>query len=137
MRRRSVSAHEVLLRHPWAAIVIMARVNVGPASLRYIDATLGCLINAGFSFVMADRAWNAIDSHIYGFTLQELKFPFQPKDYSDAANRFLPLIPAEKYPYMNVMTLEIIEKKYDGICNFEFGLEMILEGLDRLRISNH
>ena len=133
MRRRSVSAHEVLLRHPWSAIVIMARVNVGPASLRYIDATLGCLINAGFSFVMADRAWNAIDSHIYGFTLQELKFPFQPKDYSDAANRFLPLIPAEKYPYMNALTHEIIEKKYDGICNFEFGLEIILDGLDRLR----
>ena len=133
MRRRSVSAHEVLLRHPWSAIVIMARVNVGPASLRYIDATLGCLINAGFSFVMADRAWNAIDSHIYGFTLQELKFPFQPEDYSEAAKTGLPLIPAEKYPYMNAMTLEIIEKKYDGISNFEFGLEIILDGLDRLR----
>ena len=133
MRRRSVSAHEVLLRHPWAAIVIMARVNVGPASLRYIDATLGCLINAGFSFVIADRAWNAIDSHLYGFTLQELKFPFQPEDYSEAATTGLPLIPAEKYPYMNALTLEIIAKKYNGISNFEFGLEIILEGLDRLR----
>ena len=55
MRRRSVSAHEVLLRHPWAAIVIMSGVNVGPASLRYIDATIGCLVNAGFSWVNADR----------------------------------------------------------------------------------
>ena len=137
MRRRSVSAHEVLLRHPWAAIVIMSRVNVGPANLRYVDATLGCLINAGFSFVMADRAWNAIDSHIYGFTLQELKFPFQPEDYSEAAKTGLSLIPAGQYPYMNAMTLEVMEKKYNGICNFEFGLEIILEGLDRLRLSNH
>jgi AcrR family transcriptional regulator len=133
MRRRSISAHEVLLRHPWAAIVIMSRVNVGPASLRYVDATIGCLVNAGFSWVNADRIWNAIDSHIYGFTLQELKFPFKPEEYSDAAKGGLPLIPAEQYPYMNAMTHQIIEGEYDGICCFEFGLEMILEGLDRLR----
>ncbi len=49
MRSRAISAHEVLLRHPWAAIVIMSRVNVRPANLRYVDATLGCLVHAGFS----------------------------------------------------------------------------------------
>jgi AcrR family transcriptional regulator len=133
MRRRSISAHEVLLRHPWAAIVIMSRVNVGPANLRYVDATIGCLVNAGFSWVNADRTWNALDSHIYGFTLQELQFPFKPAEYPNAAKEGLPLIPAEKYPYMNAMTHQIIEGEYDGICCFEFGLEMILEGLDRLR----
>ena len=133
MRRRSVSAHEVLLRHPWSALVMMSRVNVGPASLRYIDGTIGCLVNAGFSWVNADRAWNAIDSHIYGFTLQELKFPFKPEEYSDAAKTGLPLIPVEQYPYMNAMTLQVMNGEYDGICCFEFGLEMILEGLDRLQ----
>jgi AcrR family transcriptional regulator len=133
MRRRSISAHEVLLRHPWAAIVIMSRVNVGPANLRYVDATIGCLVNGGFSWVNADRIWNALDSHIYGFTLQELKFPFKPEEYSAAAQGGLPLIPAEKYPYMNAMTHQIIEGEYDGVCCFEFGLEMLLEGLDRLR----
>jgi AcrR family transcriptional regulator len=136
MRRRSISAHKVLLRHPWAAIVIMARVNVGPASLRYIDATIGCLVNAGFSWVNADRAWNAIDSHIYGFTLQALKFPFQPEDYPEAAKGGLPLIPADQYPYMNALTIQVINREYDGICCFEFGLEMILEGLDRLLRSS-
>jgi AcrR family transcriptional regulator len=133
MRRRSISAHEMLLRHPWAAIVIMSRVNVGSANLRYVDATIGCLVNAGFSWVNADRIWNALDSHIYGFTLQELKFPFQPAEYPDAAKGGLPLIPAEKYPYMNAMTHQIIDREYDGISCFEFGLEIILDGLDRLR----
>jgi AcrR family transcriptional regulator len=133
MRRRSISAHEVLLRHPWAAIVIMSRVNVGPASLRYVDATIGCLVNAGFSWVNADRIWNAIDSHIYGFTLQELRFPFKPEEYPNAAKGGLPLIPAEEYPYMNAMTHQIIEGEYDGVSCFEFGLEMLLEGLDQLR----
>ena len=47
MRRRATSTHEMLLRHPWATMVIMSRVNVGPANLRYVDATLGCLREAG------------------------------------------------------------------------------------------
>ncbi len=133
LRRRANSAHEVLLRHPWAAIEIMSGINVGPASLRYIDATLGCLLEAGFSHEIADRAWNAIDSHIYGFTLQELKFPFDPEDYSEAAATGLPLIPADRYPYMNQLTIQVMDGSYDGIANFEFGLELILNGLDRFQ----
>jgi len=77
----------------------MSRVNVGPANLRYVDA--------GFSWVNDDRAWNAIDSHIYGFTLQELKFPFQLEDYSDTSKSGLPLIPADQSPYMNVLTIRL------------------------------
>jgi hypothetical protein len=130
MRRRATSAHEMLLRHPWAAIALMSRMNVGPAMLRYIDATLGCLREAGFSFEMADHAWNAIDSHIYGFTLQELNFPIRETDYSEAAAIGLALIPADKYPYMNQLTHYVMDGRYDGIHDFEFGLELILNGLD-------
>ena len=43
MRRRAISAHEVLLSHPWAAMLFVSRINVGPAMLRYVDATIGCL----------------------------------------------------------------------------------------------
>jgi AcrR family transcriptional regulator len=56
MRRRSSSAHQVLLRHPWATMLLLSRANVGPAMLRYVDATLGCLREAGFSYAMADHA---------------------------------------------------------------------------------
>ena len=66
MRRRASSAHEILLRHPWATMLIVSRANVGPAMLRYVDATIGCLREAGFSYVMADHAWNAIDSQSTG-----------------------------------------------------------------------
>jgi AcrR family transcriptional regulator len=133
MRRRATSAHEVLLRHPWAAMALMSRLNVGPAILRYVDATLGCLREAGFSLEMADRAWNAIDSHIYGFTLQELNFPLKETDYSKAAEQGLALIPVDKYPYLNSLTHYVIEGRYDGIHDFDFGLELILNGLDRFR----
>ena len=133
MRRRANSAHEVLLRHPWATTPIVSRINIGPAMLRYIDATLSCLCEAGFSFEMVDRAWNAIDSHIYGFTLQQLNFPIETTEYAKAAREYLPNIPADKYPYMNQQCHHIIDGYYDGIADFNFGLELILDGLDKLR----
>lgn len=130
MRRRANSAHEVLLRHPWATMEIVSRVNIGSAMLTYINATLGCLHQAGFSLEMADRAWNAIDSHIYGFTLQELNFPFETAEYAEVARHYLYLVPADKYPYMNYLTHKIIDGSYNGVHDFNFGLELILNGLD-------
>lgn len=132
MRRRAISAHEVLLRHPWATMPLVSRVNVGPAMLRYVDSTIGCLKEAGFSFEMADHAWNVIDSHVYGFTLQELNFPIEASDYSGIAADYLPQIPIEQYPYMNKLTQQVIQGDYDGLHDFEFGLDLILNGLDRL-----
>ncbi len=130
MRRRAISAHAVLLRHPWAALALMSRINVGPAMLRYIDATLGCLVEAGFSYEMADHGWNAIDSHIYGFTLQALNFPLDPAHYSDAASNFVANLPVDQYPYMNHLTHLVIAGQYNGLHDFEFGLDLILNGLD-------
>lgn len=131
MRRRATSAHEVLLRHPWATMLIVSRANVGPAMLRYVDATIGCLREAGFSYELADRAWNAIDNHVYGFTLQELNFPFEPEEYADVAKAFLPQIPIDDYPYLNGLSREVIEGRHDGLQDFSFGLDLILDGLER------
>ncbi len=133
MRRRATSAHEVLLRHPWATMLIVSRANVGPAMLRYVDATIGCLRDAGFSYVMADHAWNAIDSHVYGFTLQKLNFPFEPEEYAKVAKDYLPMIPAAQYLYLHGLSQEVIGGRYDGLHEFEFGLDLILDGLERLR----
>lgn len=132
MRRRAISAHEVLLRHPWAALLFVSRANVGPAMLRYVDATIGCLREAGFSYSMADHAWNAIDNHVYGFTLQKLNFPFKPEEYAQAAKAFLPRIPPDTYPYLHGLSQQVIDGRHNGLHDFQFGLELILEGLDRL-----
>ncbi|MFQ3584481.1 MAG: TetR/AcrR family transcriptional regulator C-terminal domain-containing protein [Cyanobacteriota bacterium] len=131
MRRRAISAHEVLLRHPWATMPIVSRMNVGPAMLRYVDATLGCLLRAGFSAEMADHAWNAIDSHIYGFTLLELNFPIAATEYVSMAKQFIHRIPPDQYPHMHHLTRLIIQGDYDGLHHFEFGLELILNGLEQ------
>jgi AcrR family transcriptional regulator len=136
MRERATSAHEVLLRHPWASLLIASRVNIGPAMLRYVDATVGCLIEAGFSYELADRAWNAIDSHIYGFTLQELNFPFDPEEYASAAKQFLPMLPIERYPYMNALAQTVIDGTHHGVHDFEFGLDLVLDGLENAQKTN-
>lgn len=131
LRQRAVSAHRVLRHHPWATLAMMSRVNVGPAMLRYIDATLGCLVTAGFSYELADHAWNAIDSHIYGFTLQQVNFPFEEDEYAEAASQYVAMLPAETYPHLNQLTHQVMAGRYSGIHDFEFGLELILEGLER------
>jgi AcrR family transcriptional regulator len=132
MRQRAISAHEVLLRHPWASMLMVSRVNVGPAMLRYVDSTIGSLREAGFSIEMADRAWNALDSHIYGFTLQELNFPFSAEQIPEAAKTLLPLAPAEDYPHLTEMARHVMESSYDGVVEFEFGLDLILDALERV-----
>jgi AcrR family transcriptional regulator len=133
LRGRAISAHGVLRSHPWSPLLIASRVNVGPAMLRYINATLGCLREAGFSYELADRAWNALDSHIYGFTLLELNFPLEPSEYASAAQQFIPLLPQEQFPYMRELTQLVIDGKHHGLQSFEFGLDMLLGGLDQLR----
>lgn len=133
MRRRATSAYAVLMRHPWATMLLVSRANVGPAMLRYVDATIGCLREAGFAYALADQAWNAIDNHVYGFTLQQLNFPFQPEEYAAAAQGFLPQLPAGKYPYLRAMSEQIIAGHHDGRHDFEFGLDLILAGLEKLR----
>lgn len=131
MRRRALSAHRVLLAHPWASLLILSRVNAGPAMLGYIDATIGCLRGAGFSWAMSDHAWNAIDNHVHGFTLQALNFPFEPDEYAAVAREYLPMVPPEEYPHLNGLTREVAAARHDGVQDFEFGLTLILDGLER------
>jgi AcrR family transcriptional regulator len=135
MRRRANSAHEALKRHPWATMLILSRANVGPAMLIYVDRTIGCLHEAGFSYPLADHAWNAIDNHIYGFTLQQLNFPFEPAEYGEVAKAFLPMIPVETFPYLNGLSQQVIAGEHDGLSDFSFGLELILGGLERLLVG--
>lgn len=132
MRRRSISAHEVLMRHPWATMMIVSRANIGPAMLRYVDATISCLRGAGFSWTMADHAWNAIDSYVYGFTLTKLNFPFAPEEYASKAKGFIHMIPPDRFPGLHGMSTEIIEGRHDGLHHLAFGLDLLLDGIEKL-----
>jgi AcrR family transcriptional regulator len=131
MSRRALSAVEVLMRHPWAAMQMLSRMNTGPHMLAYTNRTHGCLLAAGFSHRGSDWARHLMDSHIYGFVLQEIHFPIRPEDYAGTASAFLPMIPAERYPHLRSLAESVISGQYDGRNSFEFGLKIILDGLAR------
>jgi len=136
MSRRSISAHKILLSHPWAIKMLMSQSEPGPAIIQYVDATVGCLIKAGFSYELADRAWNLIDSHVYGFTLQAINFPFEPSVYKNIAKEFLPQLSENQFPYLRCLAEQVIDGSYDGVHDFCFGLDLILDALEKKLINN-
>lgn len=135
MRVRATSARDVMLAHPWAAMLVVSRISVGPNMLGYIDATLGTLREAGFTWAETDRAWNAIDCYIYGYTLQLQNFPIDPAEYASAAAEYLPMLPADQYPYMHDLSSRVANGTHDGTHDFSFGLELILDALERMVAS--
>ena len=129
MRHRAISAHEVLLAHPWAAMLIMSRFNIGIGMTRYLDATFGRLREGGFTIDGALDAWHALDSHIYGFTLQELNLPFDAADNQQVSADSLSLFDPADFPHV----VEVVTKisQTGRVEDFEFGLDLILDGLER------
>jgi AcrR family transcriptional regulator len=133
IRRTAISSHQVLMRHPWASGVIESRPNAGPARLRYLDAVIGTLAGAGFAMPTAVRAVMALDSHTYGFVLQEQAWPFDVENAPELAASFARGLPAGEYSSLHAMA-EMVATAPRGVpVDFEFGLDLILDGLERLR----
>ena len=137
MRDRAVSARNALRRHPWAIGRMESRLTPGPATLRDHNAVIGCLRAAGFTIELAGHAFSAIDSYLYGFAMQELNLPFStPEETAEMAVVFLDQFPAEEYPHLAELTLKhVLVPGYDYGNEFIFGLDLILDGLERARTS--
>ena len=134
LRTRAHSARAVLRRHPWATPFMESRTHPGPATLRHHDAVIGTLRRGGFPIALAAHAYSLLDSYIYGFALEEAALPFSPQDVGEAVEGFLAQFPAEEYPYLVEMATEhVMRPGYDYGDEFEFGLGLILDGLERLR----
>jgi AcrR family transcriptional regulator len=134
MRRRAISTREALKRHTWA-IGMMESRNPGPANLRNHNAVMGCLREAGFSFEMAVHAYSTQDAYIYGFALQERDLGFETaQSAGEAAQRRAQTIGAlHDYPYLAEIVTKLPESGYDSAAEFAWGLDLILDGLNRLR----
>ena len=133
MRRRAVSVREALKRHPWA-IGLMESRQPGPANLRNHNAVMGCLREAGFSFQAAIHAYSVQDAYIYGFALQEKDLGFdRPESAGEAVQRRAETINAHDYPYLVEIATKLPETGYDPAAEFVWGLDLILDGLERLR----
>ncbi len=135
IRQSAISAHDVLLRHRWACSLMMATPRMSPARLRWMELLLGTLREAGFSPDLTHHAYHALDSHITGFTLWQVNFPFDTREeLLDLAEDFLREIPADQYPYVIEHAEQHLAKPGpDEPSEFEFGLDLILDGLERIR----
>jgi AcrR family transcriptional regulator len=134
IRQSSISGHDVLLRHRWACGLMMSNSRVSAERMRQMETLLGTLREAGFSPDLTHHAYHALESHIMGFTLWQVNFPFKAADLQRHGANFLRQLAVDEYPY----TAEHIEqhlspsgKGEEG--EFEFGLDLILDGLERLR----
>ncbi len=133
LRKSAISAHDVLVRHAWACGLMMS-VQDGTARLRWMDAVLRCLREAGFSTELTHHAYHALDSHITGFTLWQLSFPFEAEQLADVAATFLRELPVDEYPYLaEHVEWHLTETRDDDEGEFAFGLDLILDGLERMR----
>ncbi len=110
-----------------------SRTFPGPATLRHHDAVLGCLREAGFSLELAAHAYSALDSYIYGFALQERGLAFDtPQESAALAQVMLARFPADQYPHLaEFMFGHVLQPGYDYGDEYEFGLGLILDGLER------
>jgi len=137
MRRRSISAREVLARHRWAIGLMESRTSPGPANLRHREAVTACLRRAGFTVVMATHANWLLDSYVYGYALQSASLPFDtPDEFADMAEDvFLPQLPVDEFPYLNESAAALIAAGYDLADEFLFGLDLVLAALEPLRAS--
>ena len=135
LRQRGISARDVLARHRWAIGLMESRTSPGPATLRHHDAVIGTLRRGGFSVAMAAHAFSVLDSHLYGFALQEATLPFETgEDTAELAREILAMTSPDDYPHLTEMTVEhILQPGYDYGDEFAFGLDLILDGLDRAR----
>ena len=123
MLERATSARAALTRHPWAITIMESRTSPGPATLRHLDAMLGCCRNAGFSVVMAAHAVSLIDSYIYGFVMQEVNLPFDDTDDLEVVVEAMMLRLGRGYPHLVELTTDhVLQPGYSYGNEFEYGL---------------
>jgi len=135
LRQRSVSFRDVLRRHPWAVALKGSGTNPGPATLRHHDRVLGTLLDGGFSLELTAHAISALDSYIYGFALQEKTLPFTTENETAAmAETMLAQLATTEYPHLVRFTAtHVLQPGYAYGNEFVFGLEIVLDGLQRAR----
>jgi AcrR family transcriptional regulator len=130
IRASAVSVHDVLRRHPWAAALLLDATRVRPARLAYMDALLGRLRESGFSPETTYHAYHVLDGHIFGFSLWERSHTYTPVDADAMRKLFDRVITHEAYPHLREHGEQhFAEGPHRHVSAFEFGLDLIIEGL--------
>ena len=133
LRQSAISAYQAFVRHPWACNLHMVTPSINDERMQWMEGVLRTLREAGFSPNMTHHAYHALDSHITGFTLWMVNMPFDSREeLLDMAQEFIPRIPADRFPYVIEHANEHLQDPDPNEpSEFEFGLDLILEGLER------
>ena len=132
MRQRAISARRVFARHRWAIGLVESQRRPGAVTLRHHEWVLGVLLEAGFSVTVAAHAYNLLDSYIYGFALQEVSLTYDsPEEQAEVGQATLQQVLPDEYPHLARVAREFIEAGTEYGAGFEFGLDLILDGLER------
>lgn len=138
IRASAVARHDMLRRHPWVHEVATSPERVTPAQMVYMEALLRTLREAGFSPRLTHHAYHILESHIVGSTLWEAGIAAAiPKGtLPDLAKTVMERLPKQQFPYAHEHIQQHVGKlaKSDK-SPFEFGLDLILDGLEKLRDS--
>jgi len=133
MRARALSAREAFARHPWAPALVDARVRGGPGRLRYLETVLAILRRAGFTLENAERAFSLLDAYLYGFCQQSATRAATDAGGAGAAKAFLRALSTQEFPNLAAMAaLQAAGPGHDEDRDIEFGLDLILDGLQRV-----
>jgi AcrR family transcriptional regulator len=134
MRQRAISVRDTLARHRWAIGLMESRRNPGPANLRHHDSVIGSLRAAGFDMAMSAHAYSLLDAYIYGFALTKMNLPFETSgEVAAVAESMLAPFSPDAYPNLVAFITEHAMKPgYDYEDEFEYGLDAILDGLERV-----
>jgi AcrR family transcriptional regulator len=136
IRRSAISFHDALRRHPWVTnLMTSGPPGIGPAQLRYSDALLRRFREAGFSPELTHHAYHALDSHIVGSTLWAANIGKVMKEKAEFVQTFIRELPVDEYPYFAEHVQQHVTKTVptSGKSEFEFGLDLILDGLEKIR----
>lgn len=136
LRERILGARRVLLRHPWAPWIMNARGAPGPNATRHVDGIVGIMRAGGMSFELIHHSLHAIGSRVYGY-VQELS------DDTDAPPPAQLEQLAALAPNLAAMLAEVAHVDdgatlgwCDDQTEFEFGLDLLLEGIERRRVAD-
>jgi AcrR family transcriptional regulator len=133
VRASARSVHDALRKHRWAAGLLMDATHVRPARLRYMDLLLRRLREAGFDADTTYHAYHVLDGHICGFSLWENTHTYNAAQADRFADEFEKWIPKDEYPYLYEHGQQhFAEGPHRKVSAFEFGLDLILEGLKKL-----
>jgi AcrR family transcriptional regulator len=153
IRGRILSARQVLLRHPWARPVLESRTRQSPTVLEYMDSTIGVFLAGGLSVDLTHHVMHALGSRMWGFTQELFDQPADPGGAAPAATASA--IPeatpedaaaalgalAERYPHIAQISRAaahddtVVTRGCDDRFEFEFALDLLLDGFDRLHRS--